>query len=191
MSQVQSPPAPLTQGAVPSGDGKALASPADGQPRRKYIDVSDGGEISVRVFPLAYRVLESHADTIMGVVNSLGSIPAEQLRAAGMNGVALWRAIAPVAGRQLLQVISESCRPSLSEANAPAVMVAEVAAAWFELSFFGGGLERMQVAAGALLSNLSGGASSSARPSPDSSASASRSTTSTTAPGTTGTPNAA
>jgi hypothetical protein len=153
-----------------------------------YEEVADG-EMRVRVYPCSFPVLMEHTQEISEVLRALGTIDFAKAQANGVDAAAIWWALAPVAGRQLLRLVSDCCRPSLAEVDAPVGLVAQAAAAWLKLSFLSGGLDQIKSAALALLATFgSGGANGrTMKLSPNSSASATPPPTSSTASGATAT----
>jgi hypothetical protein len=160
--------------------------------RKRFADVvSEADDLTIRVYPLNYPVFLQHADELAAVLQSLADVDYTKLRETGVTPQAIWWALAPVAGRQVLRLVDECCVPRLSECQAPVDVTTEVVVRWFELSFFSGGFSRIAAAAESLLSVFGGQPakdSENSKTSPDSSASASTAGTSSPAIATTATP---
>jgi hypothetical protein len=108
------------------------------QERKRFalvVDEEDGYKI--KVYPLAYHVLEQHADAVAFVLNSAMRMDAKGLveAAASGDGSKLWTLLAPFAGRQILQMVNSCCVPTLAESYAAPDVVAEACGKWIELSF--------------------------------------------------------
>jgi hypothetical protein len=108
------------------------------KPNRRFeIVKSEDDDLEIKVYPLAFHVLEKHADAVAMIMQAVGQIESVELKNAidDKTGGALWMLIAPLAGRQILRLLDDSCVPTLSESYAPPDVVAEAAGKWLALSF--------------------------------------------------------